>query len=65
VRRAALSLALGAVLALLASGCGGGSAATAPSENPGVFITRILGDRFLSQLAHGRCLDGTRLSSTT
>jgi hypothetical protein len=39
VRRAALTLALGAVLALPASGCGGGGAATAPSENPGVFIT--------------------------
>ena len=44
MRRAALTLALGAVPALLASGCGGGGAATAPSENPGVFITWILSE---------------------
>jgi len=49
VRRAALTLALGAVLALLASGCGGGGAATAPSENPGVFITRILSEELNGQ----------------
>ncbi len=34
---------LAAGLALFAAGCGGG-AVTAPSENPGVFITRILSD---------------------
>ena len=49
MRRAALTLALGAVLALLASGCGGGAAATAPSENPGVFITRILSEEINGQ----------------
>lgn len=49
MRRAALTLALGAVLALLASGCGGGGAATAPSENPGVFITRILSEELNGQ----------------
>jgi hypothetical protein len=27
--------------------------------------TWILGDRFLDQLARGRCLDGTRLTTTT
>ena len=39
---------LAAVLALLAAGCGGG-AATAPSESPGAFITRILSEEINGQ----------------
>jgi hypothetical protein len=42
-------VALGAVLGLLASGCGGGGAAPAPSENPGVLITRILSEELNGQ----------------
>ncbi len=49
MRRAALTLAAGVVLALGASGCGGGGAATAPSESPGVFITRILSEEINGQ----------------
>ena len=49
MRRAALTLALGAVLAVVAAGCGGGGGTTAPSENAGVFITRILSEELHGQ----------------